>query len=117
MRAGYRVERPENIGSADTERAEPTPTVQDIMALAPFAPLEPGTYLIDPDGDPSTPLRVVYEVPAEGWSMWIGAVQFADDGQGGVSITTVTNPVRPIETSLVSRDRRQAPAPDRRSDR
>ena len=72
----------------------PTPTVQDIMELAPFAPLEPGTYSIDPDGDPSTPLRVVYEVPAEGWSMWIGAVKFADDGHVGVSISTVTNLVR-----------------------
>jgi len=35
------------------------------MELEPFAPLEPGTYLIDPDLDPSTPLRVVYEVPFE----------------------------------------------------
>ena len=38
------------------------------MELEPFAPLEPGTYSIDPDLDPSTPLRVVYEVPAEGWA-------------------------------------------------
>jgi hypothetical protein len=61
------------------------------MELEPFAPLGPGTYFIDPDGDPSTPLRVVYEVPVEGWSMWIGAAEFADDGHVGVSITTVTN--------------------------
>ena len=72
----------------------PTPTIQDIMELEPFAPLEPGTYFIDPDADPSTPLRVVYEVPAEGWSMWTGAAKFADDGHVGVSITTVTNLVR-----------------------
>ena len=72
----------------------PTPTVQDIMELAPFAPLEPRTYFIDPDGDPSTPLRVVYEVPVEGWSQWIGATKFADDEHVGVSITTVTNLVR-----------------------
>ena len=69
----------------------PTPTVQDIMELEPFAPLEPGTYFIDPDLDPSTPLRVVYEVPVEGWSMWIGATKFAEDGHVMVSITTVTN--------------------------
>ncbi len=68
-----------------------TPTVQDIMELEPFAPLEPGTYFIDPDLDPSTPLRVVYEVPFEGWSMWIGAAKFAGDGHVGVSITTVSN--------------------------
>jgi hypothetical protein len=64
------------------------------MELEPFSPLEPGTYSIDPDGDPSTPLCVVYEVPAEGWSHWIGAAKFADDGHVGVSITTVTNLVR-----------------------
>jgi len=64
------------------------------MELEGFAPLEPGTYSIDPDGNPSTPLRVVYEVPAEGWSQWIGAAKFANDGHVGVSITTVTNLVR-----------------------
>jgi hypothetical protein len=74
----------------------PTPTVRDIMELEDFAPLEPGTYFIDPDDDPSTPMRVVYEIPVEGWSEWIGAVKFAEDGDGhvGVSITTVTNVVR-----------------------
>jgi hypothetical protein len=64
------------------------------MALEPFAPLEPGPYFMDPDGDPSTPLRVVYEVPAEGWPQWIGAAKFADDGHVGVSITTLTNLVQ-----------------------
>jgi hypothetical protein len=65
-----------------------------MMELPNFAPLESGTYFIDPDLDPSTPLRVVYEVPAEGWSMWIGAAKSADDGHVMVSITTVTNLVR-----------------------
>ncbi len=82
---------------ADTtapSETDPGPEVQDIMELAPFAPLEPGTYSIDPDLDPSTPLRVVYEVPAEGWAQWIGAAKPADDGHVMVSITTVTNLVR-----------------------
>jgi hypothetical protein len=61
------------------------------MALAPFAPLEPGTYFIDPDGDPSTSLRVVYEIAAKGWEMWIGAAKFSDVGHAGLSITTVSN--------------------------
>ena len=56
------------------------------MELEPFVPLEPGTYFIDPDGDPSTPLRVVYEVPPEGWWMWIGATKPAEEG-------TVVRPV------------------------
>jgi hypothetical protein len=72
----------------------PPPTVQNVMELVDFAALEPGTYFIDPDADPSTPLRVVYEVPVEGWSQWIGAVKFADPDHVAVSITTVTNLVR-----------------------
>src|ERR687895_2146872 len=75
--------------SAPPAPSEPSPTstIQDIMELEPFAPLEPGTYFIDPDADPSTPLRVVYEVPVEGWSQWTGAVKFAaDDGHVAVSV-------------------------------
>ena len=80
--------------SAPPAPSEPaTPTVQDIMELEPFGPLEPGTYFIDPDADPSTPLRVLYEVP-EGWSSWIGAAKFYEGGHVMVSITTVTNLVR-----------------------
>ena len=44
-----------------------TPSIQDVMKIGNFAPLEPGSYFIDPDGDASTPLRVVYEIPSEGW--------------------------------------------------
>jgi hypothetical protein len=72
----------------------PTQTVRDIMELPGFAPLEPGTYFVDPDSDASTPLRVVYEVPVEGWSQWFGAAKFAGDEHVAVSITTVTNLVR-----------------------
>jgi hypothetical protein len=74
----------------------PTQTVRDVMKLPNLAPLEPGTYFMDPDQDRSTPLRVVYDVPAEGWSQWFGAVKFAADevGHVAVSITTVTNVVR-----------------------
>ena len=83
-----------DVGTTAPSEPSPTPTVQDIMGLTPFAPLQPGTYSIDPDLDPSTPLRVVYEVPAEGWAAWIGAAKPADDGHVMVSITTVNNQVR-----------------------
>ena len=83
-----------DVGTTAPSEPSPTPTVQDIMGLTPFAPLQPGTYSIDPDLDPSTPLRVVYEVPAEGWAAWIGAAKPADEGHVMVSITTVTNLVR-----------------------
>jgi hypothetical protein len=90
---------PEGTGSTTTSPtapSEPTasPTIQNIWAIPPFAPLEPGTYFIDPDLDPSTPLRVVYEVPFEGWLMWIGATNSSDGAHVMVSITTVTNLVR-----------------------
>ncbi|MFL5799046.1 MAG: hypothetical protein ACJ77A_14095 [Actinomycetota bacterium] len=66
------------------------------MKLPEFAPLDPGTYLIDPDLDPSTPLRVTYEVPSEGWAQWTGAVKWDDEAKrlDAVAITTVTNLVR-----------------------
>jgi len=86
--------------AADTTGPSPTsppsaaPAVHDVMEIEYFAPLEPGTYSIDPDLEPSTPLRVVYEIPAEGWSQWIGAAKFSDAGHVGVSITTVSNLVR-----------------------
>ena len=91
---GTGTSAPRTSASPAPSEPSPTATIQHIMQLEPFAPLEPGTYFIDPDLDPSTPLRVVYEVPFEGWSMWIGATKFSDDGHVGVSITTVTNLVR-----------------------
>jgi hypothetical protein len=66
------------------------------MEFEEFAPLDPGTYFIDPDLDPSTPLRVTYEVPSEGWAQWTGAVKWDDAAKrlDAVAITTVTNLVR-----------------------
>lgn len=84
------AEAPSGVPStrASTEEAGP----QDAMALDYFSDLEPGTYFIDPDLDPSTPLRVTYEIPTAGWQMWIGAAKFGPgDGHVGVSITTVSN--------------------------
>jgi hypothetical protein len=90
-------------GSDDTAKATApkatnaptsTATVQDVMELEDFAPLEPGTYVIDPDLDPSTTLRVVYEVPFEGWLGWIGTTNSSNGAHVMVSITTVTNLVR-----------------------
>jgi hypothetical protein len=84
----------EPAAAKPTNAPTSTATVQDVMELPDFAPLEPGTYFVDPDADPSTPLRVVYEVPAEGWSQWIGAFKEPDEGRVSVSVTTVTNLVR-----------------------
>ena len=53
--------------------------------------LEPGPYFVDPDDDDTTPLRVTYEVAAEGWGAWFGEVKFEDPGATTLSITPVTN--------------------------
>jgi hypothetical protein len=71
-----------------------TSAITDIWEFEPLGPVPPGTYFVDPDLDPSTPLRVVYEIPAQGWSQWIGGAKFSDVGHVGVSITTVVNLVR-----------------------
>ena len=93
---GQDAAEPTRPKTTTTTASEPsaTPTVQDVMGLEKFAPLEPGTYFIDPDSDPSTPLRVVYEVPFEGWSQWFGALKDAGDGHVMINITTVVNLVR-----------------------
>ena len=83
----------DTTATSATTPDEPSPTTaRDVMDIGFFAPLDPGTYFIDADLDPSTPLRVVYDIRAEGWSMWIGAAKFNDDdGHVSVSITTVVN--------------------------
>lgn len=78
--------------SVAPSEADTAPVVRDMMDSEPLGPIEPGTYFIDADLDPSTPLRVLYDIPAEGWSNWIGAAKFGPDGgHVGVSITTVVN--------------------------
>jgi hypothetical protein len=75
-----------------TDEPSPRTTAEDITTIAAFDPLEPGTYTIDPDRDPSTPLRVEYEIADTGWEQWDGAVKFSgEDGHVAATIVTVTN--------------------------
>jgi hypothetical protein len=54
--------------------------------------LEPGTYFMDPDHDPSTPLRVIFEIAAEGWSGGIGGpAKFNTLGHTGLAFVNVDN--------------------------
>ena len=75
--------------------SEAPPAPKDMIAVQEtgVAALEPGRYFIDPDGDATTPLRVTYEIAAEGWSPWIGTMKdpVPDHGRSSISITTVTN--------------------------
>lgn len=81
--------------AAPPETPAPTTTVAPMAIVFGEAPddLEPGRYIIDPDGDPSTPLAVTYEVP-EGWSSWIGAAKLKGRTHTLLTITTVDNVVR-----------------------
>lgn len=74
-----------------TTLGDQTEEIQNIMDLPHLQPVEPGTYFMDPDLDSATPLRVVYELPVDGWSHWLGAVKFGDEGHVAFTITTVNN--------------------------
>ena len=77
--------------SATPSETDTALTAQDIFT-GDLSPVEPGTYFIDADLDPSTSLRAVFDIPAEGWSSWLGATKFGtNDGHVGVTITTVVN--------------------------
>lgn len=84
--------------TAANRTTEPTsPAIQDVMEVADigsFTLLEPGIFFMDPDLDPSTSLRVAFEISTDSWSQWLGATKFAGDGHVAVSITTVSNLVR-----------------------
>jgi len=56
--------------------------------------LEQGRYVVDPDGDPATSLRVTFDVAAAGWNSWIGAAKFDSPGPVVLNVTTVENLVR-----------------------
>jgi hypothetical protein len=84
----------DTVDSPATTTVAPGQEVLEVPGGETFVPLEPGRYFVDPDGDDTTPLRVTYEVAAEGWDSWFGALKFAQDGVDAatvLSITTVTN--------------------------
>jgi hypothetical protein len=54
--------------------------------------LVPGTYFIDPDLDPSTPLKVTFEIAADGWSGGVGGpAKFQPQGLTAVAMVNVDN--------------------------
>lgn len=71
-----------------TAVAKPVPQVED------FLPLEPGLYFMDPDGDPTTTMRVTFEIADSGWTSWLGTASFDKGDQVSLSVMTVSNLVR-----------------------
>jgi len=71
--------------------AEPTTTTITTTAASPtpleqgdYEPIAPGTYFVDPDGDPSTPLGATVVIDRHGWIGSRGGVNF--NGEDGVSL-------------------------------
>ena len=61
---------PTITASPTTTAPSPGDSPRDVADLsADFAPLEPGAYYVQPD---DIPVRVVFEVPSDGWIAWIG---------------------------------------------
>jgi len=71
--------------------AAPAPVAAQNIKDVTGPALEPGSYFIDPSGDGTTPVRVTYEVAADGWGTWFGAMKSNAAGHVGLSITTVPN--------------------------
>ena len=79
--------------SSTTTTSTPEPDgPKDIAGFGFDAQLEPGTYFMDPDLDPSTPLRVTFEIAAEGWSGGVGGpAKFNPAGHTGLAFINVDN--------------------------
>lgn len=90
----------------------PAPTERDIWSVHALGSIEPGRYFIDPDLDPSTPMRVVYEIPANGWSQWIGGAKFTDLSPGERSAGS-DDQVGPVRRRLAPLEWRWHPAAKR----
>lgn len=60
-------------GQASSVDEAPADTLVTDMADQPlFEVLEPGVYLVDPDGDPGTGPQVHLTIVGEGWNAWVG---------------------------------------------
>jgi hypothetical protein len=91
--AGGDDENPVDTATSPTTAAAPAPAPaapQDVMQVD-GTRLELGSYVIDPSGDDTTPVRVTYDVAADGWDPWPGAVKHSSAGHALLTITTVPN--------------------------
>jgi hypothetical protein len=66
----------------------------DMADQPPFEEVEPGVYLVDPDGDPQTGPQVRFTIAGEGWRAWVGTYKEGTEGQTvGVTIAEVAEVV------------------------
>jgi len=86
------ADEPTSTSSTTSTTARATCGPNDILDVDLQGAMEPGTYCIDPDADPSTPLTVSFDVP-DGWAGGIGGpAKFHDpDGHTALAMVTVDN--------------------------
>lgn len=51
--------------ASTTSAADTDDEIRNMWYQSGLQPVEPGSYIMDPDLDPSTPLRVVYDIPVD----------------------------------------------------
>lgn len=73
--------------SCQAEASSPPRAMADTEV---FTEIAPGTYVVDPDGDPATPPRVVFTVPEEGWLSWTGAFKEQAGGDAADQLVGLT---------------------------
>lgn len=77
---------------------DPTPTTTPVQDAVDWADVpddngtfyEPGRYFVGLGADPATPLRVTFQVTADGWRPWPGAFK-QEGGTTGFSIADIAN--------------------------
>ena len=100
-------------GEDDVDTAtevEPVPPAKEVQGE--FLPLEPGRWFVDPDGDPATPLRVSFDIPADGWRSWLGAANESGVSHVLLTTTTIDNLVRDACTGHAPADPPVGPTVD-----
>jgi hypothetical protein len=66
----------------------------DMADRSPFEEVDPGVYLVDPDGDPDTGPQVRFTIAGAGWHAWAGTYKEETEGRPiGVTIAEVAEVV------------------------
>jgi hypothetical protein len=78
----------------DPDTTDATQDITDVSGVSDAFDLEPGRYFFDPDHDPSTPLRVAFDITAPGWTSWDGAAKVEDYGHALFTVVLASNVVR-----------------------
>jgi hypothetical protein len=66
----------------------------DMADQPPFEEVDPGVYLVDPDGDPGTGPQVRFTITGAGWRAWVGTYKEETEGRTvGLTVAEVADVV------------------------